>query len=218
MKYSKITHGNNRKISDRLLGTFCYENNRQVDLNFPFMSDAIARKATIVRRAHASDAAAIYDLGRRQIIATHQKELSTADMEVYLDESFNKDQIAAELISPNIQYWLIQNESEIAGMIRISNASSPVTGQRRRALEISRLYLEPHWIGKSVGFVLMRHVLRLAGDYQYDVCWLLVWAGNIQAEKFYARWGFTTAESIQYRISNSNLLAHIMVRNIPTIR
>ncbi len=58
------------------------------------------------------------------------------------------------------------------------------------AIELAQIYVEPEWIGRSVGSALLEEALRWAAGRGHRRCWLRVWTGNTGGIAFYSRRGF----------------------------
>ena len=170
--------------------------------------------AVSIRRATLTDAATITDMGNRLIPAAHDGALPAVDMNLYLRQSFNLCQVRAELRQPTTRFFLAETEQGTAGMVKINQAMSPVAGLGRQPVELSRLYLNPGWIGKGVGSILMQYALSQAAKAKHDICWLMVWTGNRRALAFYQRWNFRIAQTLNHPVGQSTLPAHVMIRRI----
>ncbi|MCA9944452.1 MAG: GNAT family N-acetyltransferase [Anaerolineales bacterium] len=173
----------------------------------------VQQTAVSIRHATLADAHTIIEMGIRLIPAAHTGALPAADMDIYLQKSFSLAQVQAELCQPVPRFFLAEVGQRIAGMVKLHPTAAPLPGLGQRPLELSRLYLNPDWIGKGVGSALMQHALRQAA--QHDICWLMVWTGNQRALAFYRRWQFTIAGTVTYAVGQSSLPAHIMIHKIP---
>lgn len=153
-------------------------------------------------------------MGNRLIPAAHGNALLAADMNLYLQQSFSLVQVENELYQPATRYFLAEIKQRAAGMVKINPSFPPLPGLGQRPIELSRLYLNPNWIGKGVGAALMKHALSQAAQANHDLCWLLVWTGNQRALAFYKHWNFTLASTMNYPVGQSQLPAHIMIHKI----
>ena len=138
--------------------------------------------------------------------------MPAADLNLYVRCSFNLAQVTAELNKPQTHILLAEYGQQVAGMVKISPNPSPIPGLGQRPVELSRLYLNPHWIGKGVGAALTQQGLALAGRLGYDLCWLAVWTKNRRAQAFYRDFGFSTVGSIAYTAGQSQIDMYIMVQ------
>lgn len=170
--------------------------------------------AVSIRRATTADAQIIAEMGHRLVAAAHAGALPTMDMNRYLRQAFNLPQVKDEMRQPGSSFFLAEENRNVGGMVKISAGFPPVAGLGQRPVELSRLYLNPNWIGKGVGTALVQHVLSQAKNTGHDICWLMVWTGNHRAIKFYRRWQFAIADKINYPIGHSILPAYLMLRTI----
>jgi 8-oxo-dGTP pyrophosphatase MutT (NUDIX family)/GNAT superfamily N-acetyltransferase len=134
--------------------------------------------SVVVRRAEAADAAAVaalYLRSRRHAMPTIVLPHTDDDV---------RDWVAAHLVAEQ-ETWVAELAGVIVGVLTLSPAAPHEPG-----LVIDQLYVDPPWIGRGLGRILVEHAKqRSAGQ-------LALWTFqvNAAARRFYARQGFVEVE------------------------
>ena len=144
-----------------------------------------------IRRAEVADAAVLADLGKRTFYDTFTGTCTEADMQGFLQENFNQQQITGELENAGDLYFLAVINGIAAGYIRMMEdyTNFPLMKQWK-ALELKRIYVDQAFHGKGVAQALMHFAEQYAKEHQYQVLWLGVWEHNRRAKRFYEKCGF----------------------------
>ncbi|WP_420627980.1 GNAT family N-acetyltransferase [Candidatus Leptofilum sp.] len=145
---------------------------------------------SVRRAATGADAIAIAEISHRGFLAAHQQAFTERDMRYYLSETFNPQQIIAEMGNPHIRFLVAEVRNKIVGTVRLSKKPPPHPIRLPAPMELSRLYLYPQWTGQGVGSALMLQALGTVPAAGFKSCWLSVWERNGRAIEFYHRWDF----------------------------
>ena len=137
-----------------------------------------------------ADAALLRQLAIQTFFESFADQNTAADMEKYLSEKFNSEQIALELGDPQNQFFYALFGAEPIGYIKLRAGSCPGLPDDSKALEIERIYVLKAHHDKKVGAALMQYCIKLAQGSDFDTIWLGVWEHNQRAIAFYERWGF----------------------------
>ncbi len=145
-----------------------------------------------ITRATLSDAEALADLGATTFRDTFSGTCTDEDMQQFLDENFNLQQVTNELANEQDFYYLAIMDGKPIGYLRLMEDYSnfPLMTQWK-ALELKRLYVDKAFHGMGIAQDLMKFAEQLAQQNQFEVIWLGVWEHNLRAKKFYENSGFT---------------------------
>lgn len=146
---------------------------------------------TIIRRVVMDDAETLSALGKRTFYDTFTGTCSEEDMQTFLEEYFNLQQVQSELINSNDYYFFAEMDGVAVGYLRLmeDHKSLPPVNQWN-ALELKRIYVDKEFHGKGIAALLMDFTLQFALNNKYDVVFLGVWEHNTRAQKFYSKFGF----------------------------
>ena len=155
------------------------------------MSDILIRQATV------EDAKLLTDLAYTTFwdAFAHHPKNAPDDLNHYMRQAFNQEQITAELGDEKNIFLIAEIEGETAGYskIIIDNIEPGINAEK--PVELSRLYAHQKRIGQGVGQMLMDACVERAKAENCDVMWLGVWEYNPRAQRFYEKNGFSVVGS-----------------------
>jgi ribosomal protein S18 acetylase RimI-like enzyme len=151
----------------------------------------------IIRQATSEDAKVLTDLAYTTFwdAFAHHPKNAPDDLNHYMRQAFNQEQIATELAEDKNIFLIADIEGEAAGYskIIIDNIEPGITAER--PIELSRLYSHQKHLGQGVGQSLMDACFERARAEGRDVMWLGVWEYNPRAQRFYEKNGFRVVGS-----------------------
>lgn len=119
-------------------------------------------------------------------------EVNTAEnLQKYLDKSFNKEQLTAELSDENSQFFIAFLNEIPVGYAKINVNTAQTEQHNLDAMELHRIYVLKEYHGKKVAQKLLEKVLQIAREKEVPQLWLGVWEENKRALQFYKNNGFT---------------------------
>ena len=146
----------------------------------------------LIRRATVIDAEALSILSTQTFFDTFTGTCTEEDMQQFLEEYFNIDQVKKELANENDFYFFAEIDGILAGYIRMMEDYSNFDLMKKwKALELKRIYVDKPFHGKGIAKQLMGFVESFAMENKYEVIWLGVWEHNLRAKRFYEKNGFT---------------------------
>lgn len=145
-----------------------------------------------IRQATIEDAKLLTDLAYTTFwdAFAHHPKNAPDDLNHYMRQAFNLDQITSELGEPQNVFLVAEIDEKPAGYAKIiiDNIEPGITAEK--PVELQRLYSHQEYIGKGVGQNLMDACFERARDEKRDVMWLGVWEYNPRAQRFYEKNGF----------------------------
>jgi diamine N-acetyltransferase len=145
-----------------------------------------------IRQGTLEDAKLLTDLSYTTFwdAFAHHPKNAPDDLAHYMRQSFNIEQITAELASPNAIFLIASIEDKPAGYAKLIRDSIEPGITAERPIELARLYSQQEYVGKGVGQNLMDACFERARTEGRDVMWLGVWEFNPRAQRFYEKNGF----------------------------
>jgi len=116
-------------------------------------------------------------------------------MWVYLEASFSLTQIAGELRDPGTTFLLAYDHETLVGYVKLQERLPPTGMYNEKAIELSRLYVVSHHMGKGIGSQLIQACVDEARKRGFRTIWLGVWEKNMPAQRLYERSGFVRTGS-----------------------
>jgi len=170
----------------------------------------------IIRRAIPEDAKLLTDLAYTTFwdAFSHHPKNAPDDLNHYMRQAFNQEQINAELSDANNIFLIAEIEGGAAGYskIIIDNIEPGITAER--PVELSRLYSHQKHLGHGVGQMLMDACFEHARIEDRDVMWLGVWEYNPRAQRFYEKNGFRAVGSHVFQLGKDAQTDLLMQREL----
>ena len=121
---------------------------------------------------------------------TFADQNTPSDMELYLEQRMNVDQIKKELLNPNCAFYFAYHQKHLIGYLKLNfNTAQSENVLEGKAFEIERIYLLKAHKRKGFGNELFQLAVRLGKEKNYTKLWLGVWEHNHTARLFYKKLG-----------------------------
>ena len=144
-----------------------------------------------LRKIQPSEAQTLSALAKQTFYETFVGTCTEEDMDNFLEESFNPQQLKKELEEPDSFNYFALVDNIPAGYIRFKEDYSGLEYMKKwKAIELKRLYVSKEFHGKGIAQLLMDTYLNYAIENKYKAVWLGVWEFNFKAQKFYSKYGF----------------------------
>ena len=169
-----------------------------------------------IREATIADAKLLTDLSYTTFwdAFAHHPKNAPDDLNHYMRQAFNVDQITAELAEANSIFLIAEVDGKAAGYAKLILDSTEHGITAIRPIELSRLYSHQEYIGKGVGQNLMDACFDFAIKNGNDVMWLGVWEYNPRAQRFYEKNGFRQVGRHVFQLGNDPQTDLLMQRAI----
>lgn len=187
-------------------------NSIQIKLSIVFMAKIEIRKATI------SNLDAIQNISIQTFIETFAAVNTPENIENYIEESFNPEQLTSELSNSNSVFYLAVLGNETIGYLKINFGNAQTENGNKNALEVHRIYVLKAFHGKNVGQLLIDEAIKIAEQTGVDSIWLGVWEENHRALRFYAKNGFLAFDKHIFTLGNdeqTDLLMQLHINKKP---
>lgn len=160
------------------------------------------------------EAPALAELGRTTFVSTFGHLYSAENLARFFTEAYVVETIAAELQDPVLR-WLVVEDSLAPGIPigfgKLSVGTSlPVDFAGRRVMEIKQLYLLVAYHGRGIADDLMRWAFEQAQIVGAQDLVLCVYSGNLRAQRFYQRHGFTKYMDYHFMVGDHRDEEYIM--------
>lgn len=112
-------------------------------------------------------------------------------VEWYINRCFGDEFLQTELVNPNVEYLIVENDGEDIGIMKIVLKKSLPDSAVENALYLEKIYFVKEWTGKGVGRQLIELALRRAAELDRDCVWLMAMDTAPKPISAYERAGFT---------------------------
>jgi ribosomal protein S18 acetylase RimI-like enzyme len=145
-----------------------------------------------IKKAYLEDLISIKNIGKQSFIETFTDNNTPENIEKYLQESFNTDQLTTDINNPKSIFYLAFWDNEPIGFLKVNLGDAQTESLYKNTLEIQRIYVLQAFHGKKIGQLLLDEAIKIAQQIPVNYIWLGVWEENHRALQFYAKNGFVT--------------------------
>jgi ribosomal protein S18 acetylase RimI-like enzyme len=157
----------------------------------------------------------ISQIGRKSFADTFAKYFVVqADLDNYLDYTFDPSRIAASIAKPNNSYFLAYLNGHAIGFIKLKKRSGNKLWYEESQTELQKIYLLAAYHRTGAADELMKACFTTAESVKSSLIWLDVIIENERAIRFYQKYGFSRAGHHEFRIGSQVFLYHIMVKQM----
>lgn len=169
-----------------------------------------------LRLATGEDAKLLTDLAYTTFwdAFAHHPKNAPDDLNHYMRQAFNQDQIAAELNDEKNVFMIAEIDGDAAGYAKIVIGSIEDGVTAERPVELARLYAHQKHLGQGVGQTLMDACFDRARGHGHDVMWLGVWEYNPRAHRFYEKNGFRVVGRHTFQLGSDPQTDLLMQRDL----
>lgn len=143
-----------------------------------------------IRLARLEDIPAMREVAIESYIEKFAAHNTPENMEAFLQEAYNLDQLIKEFQEEESILMLALYEERVVGFVRLRKNSEVDHYLGTNHIELQRLYIHPQFQNMKIGRKLMEFAMEYANQGKFDWIWLGVWERNFEAQRFYAKWGF----------------------------
>ena len=155
-----------------------------------------------IKKATLSDLPIIQNISIQSFTETFAEINTPENMEKYLEESFNTEQLTSEINNPESPFYIAFWETEPVGYLKLNFGNAQTEVIEDSTLEIQRIYVLQAFHGKKIGQLLLDQAIEIAQQEAVEYIWLGVWEENHRAIQFYTKNGFVIFDKHIFTLGN----------------
>jgi ribosomal protein S18 acetylase RimI-like enzyme len=155
-----------------------------------------------IRKASHKDVESLQYIGRQTFHETFAPYNTAADMNKYLEGTFNKSQVVSELENPDSLFFIAWEGSSVIGYLKLSIGEAQTELREAGGLEIERIYVLSSYHGLGLGQLLYDKAIDVARSLHKAYVWLGVWEANARAIRFYEKNGFVAFDTHKFLVGD----------------
>jgi GNAT superfamily N-acetyltransferase len=167
-----------------------------------------------IRRATVDDAHTLSVLAARTFTETFGHLYPPAHLQAFLEESYAVERQRIILGHPDYAVWLLEHDGVAIGHAAAGPCGLPHADVRPGDGELKRLYLVSAEQRCGWGSRLLETALAWLERAGPRTLWLGVWSENHDAQRFYARHGFSKVGEYLFPVGGTNDLEFILRRPV----
>lgn len=167
-----------------------------------------------IKRISTNESIALQNISNKTFIETFAEANTPENMNSYINSEFSIEKLSAELINPNIEYYIASIEEEIIGYLKLNYGTAQKVLRNENCIEIERIYVSKEFLGKQVGQLLLGKAIAIAKDKKLNFVWLGVWEKNYRAIRFYEKNGFVVFDNHLFILGDDKQNDYLMKLSI----
>ncbi len=159
----------------------------------------------LLRPATTMDVPALTALARDSFVDKFGHLYKPQDLAMFLEEYRTKRHYRQQLADPGTLIQLGEEDGHLLGycvLVLGDHFEERPAPQPQRPALLGQLYCAPGTTGRGLGSALMEWALAEARAWRADAVQLSVYSGNIDAQRFYRRFGFKKVADIDFWVGN----------------
>lgn len=124
------------------------------------------------KKAGLPDLRELREIGIETYLPHYSHLWKPGGVEWYLNRCFGEDYLKRELANDNVEYYIVENQSEKIGMMKIVLQKRLPDSNVENALYLEKIYFVREWTGKGVGRKSIEFALRRAAQLNRHCVWL----------------------------------------------
>lgn len=153
-----------------------------------------------IRWVEPAEFETLTQISRETFIETFGPVNSAENMQLYLEESLDQDQLKKELANPASAFFFALHETRVIGYLKLNYGQAQTELKDPTGIEIERIYVLKEFHGSGVGKMLFNTALLAANSLGAAFIWLGVWEENHKAISFYKKYGFVEFGKHSFRL------------------
>lgn len=171
-----------------------------------------------IKKVTLSDLSIIQKISKQSFTETFAEINTPENMEKYLHESFNTEQLTSEINNADSPFYIAFWETEPVGYLKLNFGNAQTEPIKAETIEIQRIYVLQAFHGKKIGQLLLDKALEIARQDAVDYIWLGVWEENHRAIQFYSKNGFITFDKHIFTLGNDQQTDLLMKLEFPIVK
>lgn len=167
-----------------------------------------------IRSVTPADVQELQDISRETFKKTFDPYTAPDDMAKFLKEDYETHKLIDEINNPHSRFFFLMVKDEVAGYLKINDEDAQTESVKPNALEVERIYLREKFQHQGLGLVLIKLAEKIARDENRDYLWLGVYEKNINAQKFYAKDGFTRVSQHVFQVGEDAQIDYILAKKL----
>lgn len=170
-----------------------------------------------IKKVTLDDVASLQKIGRQTFAQTFSESNSAEDMEKYLEEEFDINNLLAQVDNTDSRFYFALLDGKVIGYLKLNTGNAQTEAEDNHALEIERIYVLSSYHGKKVGQLLYDKAIQIAREVKSTYVWLGVWEKNPRAIRFYEKNGFVAFDKHIFRLGEDEQTDIMMKKYINSI-
>lgn len=144
-----------------------------------------------INRVGSDELLELREIGIKSYLPHYTHLWKPNGIEWYMERCFGEKFLQNELLDSNVEYYIVKNNSDNIGMMKLVLQKSLPDSDIENALYLEKVYFIKEWTGKGVGRKLVEYAICRAAELKRDCVWLTAMDTSVKPIEAYEKAGFT---------------------------
>jgi len=144
-----------------------------------------------IRKVGLPNLQELREIGIKSYVPHYTHLWKPGGIEWYLNRCFSIEFLRREITNENIEYYIVENDGENIGMMKIVLEKPIPDSEVSNALYLEKIYFVKEWTGKGIGKRFIDFALHRAAELKRQCVWLMAMDTSTKPIAAYERAGFT---------------------------
>ena len=127
----------------------------------------------IIRKVELNNLRELQKIGFNSYVPHYAHLWKPKGIEWYMNRCFGEKFLSTEIVNPNVEYYIIENDDENIGMLKLILKKPLPNSEVENALYLEKIYFVEKWTGKGAGREVMNFVFQRARETGGECIWLV---------------------------------------------
>lgn len=152
----------------------------------------------------------LVEISRKTFVDAFEKNNDPADFNNYINSAFEKNNIGGQLKNTDSFFYFVFKDEQLVGYFKLNVMDAQTDIKSVASVELERIYVLQEFQGKQIGKDMLHEAIRLAAHQNKVYMWLGVWEHNMDAIRFYEKFGFIKFDTHPYYIGKDKQIDWLM--------
>ena len=157
-----------------------------------------------------SDKELLIEISKTTFVDAFEKDNDPEDFKAYINVAFAKENILNQLKNQDVDFYFVFKNEELVGYIKLNENDAQTDIKSEKAIELERIYVLQQFQGKQIGKLMLHKAIKIASEKHKEYIWLGVWEKNLDAIRFYEKFGISKFDTHPYYIGKDKQIDWLM--------
>ncbi|MEM7550578.1 MAG: GNAT family N-acetyltransferase [Bacteroidota bacterium] len=175
------------------------------------MSNSTTTSESIqIRSATLDEVDQLCDFAKKTFRIAYQDSIEAELLENFTNTHFDTAKVISEIQSDDITFFLSIENDEILAYSKVIRRNKPDYFGNENHLFIEKIYVSPDIQKSGLGKAQITFISGFAKDENLKSIWLKVWEGNLKAQAFYKKLGFSKIGDAPFQMEHRRFNDHVL--------
>lgn len=166
------------------------------------------------QKCNGKDLRILSKLSRKTFIDAFEKQNNPTDFQEYIKNAFSLSTLNDELSNLDSHFFFVYENQKLIGYFKLNEFNAQSELKEKEGIELQRIYVINEYQGRNLGAQILLKIMEIANQKKKKYIWLGVWERNLDAIRFYKKYGFIKFDTHPYYIGSDKQTDWLMLKKL----